>query len=102
MSASTLRIVIAGVLFVHGVGHFMGVMPALRLVNVEGWNSHSWLLTDRLGDTTGRVISIVLFLAALARKPMPGELSVGLQLMEKDRKRGAEKIQWAMLNNTDQ
>jgi len=42
-----------------------------------------------------------LFLAALSRKPMPGELSVALQLMEKDRKRGAEKIQWAMLNNTE-
>jgi hypothetical protein len=42
-----------------------------------------------------------LFLAALSRKPMAGELAAALQLMEKDRKRGAEKIQWAMLNNTE-
>jgi hypothetical protein len=65
MSNTTLRILIALVFFVHGVGHFMGIMPALQLVSVKGWNSHSWLLTPLLGDTAARVISILLFLAAL-------------------------------------
>lgn len=65
MSGTTLRILVGGVLFVHGIGQFMGVMPALRLVEVKGWNSHSWLLTPLLGDTASRIISIVLFLAAL-------------------------------------
>lgn len=43
----------------------MGVMPALKLVNVEGWNSRSWLLTPILGETISRILSIILFLVAL-------------------------------------
>ena len=66
MSGTTLRIIIAAVLFIHGVGHSMGVMPALRLVDINGWNSRSWLLTPILGETASRILSIVLFLAALA------------------------------------
>jgi hypothetical protein len=65
MSVTTLRAIIAAVLFIHGVGHFMGVIPALRLVEVTGWNSHSWLLTLLLGEGVARFISIILFLAAL-------------------------------------
>ena len=65
MSGITLRIIIAAVLFIHGIGHFMGVMPALRLVDVKGWNSRSWLLTPLIGETASRMLSIVLFLAAL-------------------------------------
>jgi hypothetical protein len=65
MSATTLRIIIAVVLFVHGVGHTMGIIPALRLLDVKGWSSHSWLLTPLLGDAAARIISIVLFLAGL-------------------------------------
>jgi hypothetical protein len=65
MSSITLRIIIAAVLFIHGIGHFMGVMPALRLVDVKGWNSRSWLLTPLIGETASRILSILLFLAAL-------------------------------------
>lgn len=65
MSVTTLRAIIAVVFFSHGVGHFMGVIPALRLVEVTGWNSHSWLLTLLLGEGVARFISIILFLAAL-------------------------------------
>lgn len=65
MSGITLRVIIAAVLFIHGIGHFMGVMPALRLVDVKGWNSRSWLLTPLIGETASRILSIVLFLAAL-------------------------------------
>jgi hypothetical protein len=42
-----------------------------------------------------------LFLAALSRLPMANEREVALQLMEKDRKDAAEKIQWALLNTTE-
>jgi hypothetical protein len=66
MSGLTLRFVIAAVLFIHGIGHFMGVMPALQLVDVKGWSSHSWLLTPLIGQTASRIASAVLFLAALA------------------------------------
>lgn len=64
MSSTLLRFIIAGVLFVHGVGHAMGIIPAVRPVDVKSWSSHSWLLSPLLGDTVARVISIVLFLAA--------------------------------------
>jgi hypothetical protein len=43
----------------------MGIMPALKLVTVEGWNSRSWLLTPILGETISRILSIFLFLIAL-------------------------------------
>ena len=65
MSGVTLRALVAVVLFIHGIGHFMGIMPALQLVKVEGWNSRSWLLTPILGETISRILSIILFLLAL-------------------------------------
>lgn len=76
MSASTLRLIIALVFFVHGAGHAMGIMPALGLSSVKGWSSRSWLLTPLLGETISRIISIVLFAAALA-----GFLAAALGLM---------------------
>jgi hypothetical protein len=76
MSGTTLRIIIALVFFVHGVGHFMGIMPALGLSTVKGWSSHSWLLTPLLGDTVARIISVILFGAALV-----GFLAAALGLM---------------------
>lgn len=66
MSGVTLRAIVAAVLFIHGIGHFMGVMPALQMVDVKGWNSHSWLLTPIIGETASRILSAILFLAALA------------------------------------
>lgn len=65
MSGMTLRIIIAGLLFVHGIGHVMGILPALQMADVKGWNSHSWLLTPILGETVSRILSIVLFGAAI-------------------------------------
>lgn len=65
MAGTTLRIIVAAVLFIHGIGHIMGVMPALRLVDVNGWNSRSWLLTPILGEAASRILGIVLFLVAL-------------------------------------
>ena len=65
MTGVTLRALVAVVLFIHGIGHVMGVMPALKLATVEGWNSRSWLLTPILGETISRILSIILFLGAL-------------------------------------
>lgn len=65
MSPTALRIIIAAVLFIHGIGHFMGVIPAMQLVNVKGWNSRSWLLTPLIGEATSHVLSAVLFMVAL-------------------------------------
>jgi hypothetical protein len=42
-----------------------------------------------------------LFLSALARRPTPAEREVAQQALEKDRKRGAENIQWSVLNSKE-
>jgi hypothetical protein len=76
MSGTILRIIIALVFLVHGVGHFMGIMPALGLASVKGWSSRSWLLTPLLGDAASSIISFVLFAAALV-----GFLAAALGLM---------------------
>ena len=76
MSGTTLRIIIALVFFVHGVGHAMGIIPALRPADVKGWSSRSWLLTPVVGEAASRIISAILFLAA-----MLGFLAATLALM---------------------
>ena len=40
MSGMTLRIIVAVLLFIHGIGHIMGILPALQVVDVKGWKSH--------------------------------------------------------------
>ena len=71
MSGSTLRFTIAGVLFFHGIGHLMGVIPALGLIRTgesspaafRNWSSRSWLLTNLLGDTAASIVCGLLFAA---------------------------------------
>jgi len=73
MSGTVLRAIIALVFAFHGVGHAMGIMPALGLVGGEranqgwlkDWSSHSWLLTNLLGDAVSRILCVVLYGAAL-------------------------------------
>jgi hypothetical protein len=65
MFNTTLQLFITVVLFVHGVGHVLGIMAALQLANVDGWSSDSWLLNGILGERASRAISFLLFLAAL-------------------------------------
>jgi hypothetical protein len=64
VSSTTLRLIIALVLFVHGIGHLMGILPMLGLSSIESWNARSWLLTGLLGDTLTRIIGFILFSAA--------------------------------------
>ena len=73
MSTSLLRAVIGFVFAFHGIGHGMGIIPALKIVKVKSsspdwlknWSSHSWLLTDLLGISVSSVICAVLYLAAM-------------------------------------
>ncbi|MDX1416678.1 MAG: hypothetical protein R3293_20930 [Candidatus Promineifilaceae bacterium] len=61
MSASTLRLITALVLIVHGIGHSLAFFPALNISSTENWHYRSWLLTASLGDTASRVVVIILF-----------------------------------------
>jgi hypothetical protein len=73
MSSTLLLAIVAIVLFGHGIGHAMGIIPALGILDLSGseqsllrnWSSDSWVLTDLLGDTVARVVCIGLYLAAL-------------------------------------
>ena len=73
MSGTTLRTIVTLVLVFHGLGHIMGIIPALGLVNTEStnqdwlknWSSYSWLLTDVLGDSGSRILCFGLFLIGL-------------------------------------
>jgi len=42
-----------------------------------------------------------IFLATLARPPSSGEMSVALEELSRDRVRGAENLQWALINNVE-
>ena len=64
MTPGTLRTLAAIVLLIHGVGHTMGILPAVGLIKSEKWHSRSWLFTRILGDAGARAISVVIWLAA--------------------------------------
>ena len=84
MSPILLRMIIAGVLAFHGVGHAMGIIPALQLrffQNQTGawaqiWSSYSWSLTPLLGDAISRILAVILFAV-----PLIGFLGAALGLM---------------------
>jgi hypothetical protein len=84
MSGTTLRTIITLALVFHGVGHLMGVIPALGLIDTQSgsgqgllknWSNRSWLLTDLLGDGTLRVLGFALYGLAFA-----GFVATGLAL----------------------
>ena len=65
MSTSTIRIITALVLIIHGIGHAMAFFPALNVFSTEKWHHRSWLLSGFLGDSVSRVLVVILFGAAL-------------------------------------
>jgi hypothetical protein len=66
MSPKFIQIAIPVVLILHGVGHVMGVLTAANLVGTDTWHSRSWLLTGPLGDSTARIIALVLWAVTVA------------------------------------
>jgi hypothetical protein len=76
VSPQALRTLIAIVFLVHGVGHVMGILPAVGLIKSKTWHSRSWLFTRILGDAGGRAISVVTWLVAAV-----GFIAAGLGLL---------------------
>ncbi len=60
-------------------------------------------LVDQVVKSTKTSAEIVetLFLATLARYPLPQEKQIAVAWLEKDRKQGAEDLQWSLLNKLD-
>lgn len=65
MSPTAIRIIIALVLFIHGVGHIMALLPAFRIASTETWHARSWLLNRFISESASRVLLVILFGAAL-------------------------------------
>ena len=65
MSGGILRIVVALVILVHGIGHVLFLAPCLGMTQ-WGQAAHSWLLTKTLGDAATRAIGALLWLAIIA------------------------------------
>ncbi len=61
MNADLFKIVVGGVVGVHGIGHVLGWMPAWGIAKFEGMSSHSWLLTGLIGDGTARLLGGALW-----------------------------------------
>jgi hypothetical protein len=56
-------------------------------------------LLEKTADDRGLVEQV--YLHTVSRKPSGAELQVGLEALRKDRRRGAENLQWALLNSPE-
>ena len=74
----------------------------------------SKVVTERVNSTTGGLLKSLLetasddtslveqvYLHTVSRKPSAPELQIGLEALQKDRRRGAENLQWALLNSPE-
>ena len=77
----------------------MGSGVVTRRVSTEGKTRVANLL--KAGKSDDQIIE-ELFLSSLSRPPTAGEVEVAKRLItEKDRKKGAETIQWVLLNSPE-
>ena len=84
MDAMLVKVVVAGVLGAHGVGHVMGWMPVLGVARFEGVSSGSWLLSrpPPLGQPWWRPVAVAsaatsLAASALYPQALPASSTVG-------------------------
>ena len=61
-----LKLVIAMILFAHGIGHSMGLLQVFKVATVNpAWQGDSWLLTGVAGPTATQAVGAVLWSAAI-------------------------------------
>jgi hypothetical protein len=61
-----LKLVIALILFAHGIGHSMGLLQVFKVATVNpAWQGDSWLLTGVAGSTATQAVGAVLWIAAI-------------------------------------
>jgi hypothetical protein len=76
----------------------MNSKVVLDRVKAEGDSRVDRLLNSGKDNPT---VVTDLYLATLTRKPLEAELKVALAELERDRKRGLENLQWALLNSPE-
>jgi len=64
MSVDMLRMVVAVVLGMHGIGHILALFPILGFPLTDEHSNRSWILTPILGDFLSSLFLLLLFLAA--------------------------------------
>jgi len=63
--SAMLKIVLAVILFAHGIGHVMGPLQVFNVATVNpAWRGDSWLLSS-LGTTAAQAVGVVLWVVAL-------------------------------------
>lgn len=62
MDGMLLKVIAAGVIGAHGIGHVMGWFPAWGIASFPGMSSHSWLLSGIIGDGGAKLVAGVIFL----------------------------------------
>lgn len=61
-----VKILVAVVLFAHGIGHVLGPLQVFKVTAAEPtWNGDSWLLTGITGQTVSNAIGLALWVAAM-------------------------------------
>jgi hypothetical protein len=61
-----VKILVAVVLFAHGIGHVLGPLQVFKVTAAEPtWNGDSWLLTGVTGQTVSNAIGLALWVAAM-------------------------------------
>jgi hypothetical protein len=65
MSSSSLRTIIAILLFIHAIGHIQGAIVASGILATERWNAQSWLLDGILGERGARTLALLLWSATV-------------------------------------
>lgn len=66
MDGMVVKVVVAGVLGAHGIGHALGWMPALGLARFAGTSGDSWLLGGLVGEGATRAVAAGLFIVPTA------------------------------------
>jgi len=61
---ATVRLLVAIVLVAHGLGHALGLLPALGFRLSEGHAPGSWLLSGLMGDGRARLLGALCWLAS--------------------------------------
>jgi hypothetical protein len=76
----------------------MNSKVVLERVKAEGGSRVEQLLSS---DENDRDIVMKLYLATLSREPLQGELEVAMRELDRDRRKGLENLQWALLNTPE-
>jgi hypothetical protein len=62
MDAGVFRLIAAGVIGAHGIGHVLGWLPAWGIARFDDVSSRSWLVSLVAGEPVGRWVAGLVFL----------------------------------------